>query len=452
MDFSPKAIKENFAESLRDLTLRKNLTKATTHTIDKRNAIKVSSPEWDHWRDAGAKSRRESLLHLDRYLTQFTEQFQQLGGEVIHAATTEEARQKVLQIIQEEQGRIVVKAKSMVTEELALATFLNDHGIETWETDLGEFIIQLAGEHPSHITAPAIHKNRLQIAKLLHEKLGQPYSEDPVVLTGYARQFLREKYFAADVGISGANFIIAETGQIILVENEANIRLSTVLPRVHIAITGIEKVVPTRIDFANLMRLLPASATGQKMAGYVSALTPGISGGPKRQVIILLDAGRRQMLYSPKWEMLACIRCGACLNICPIFNRGGGHAYGSVYPGPMGAVLTPGLTSSAAAPDHAFASSLCGACVDICPVKIPLTKLLVQTRKEVVEDKNHRHLGETALWNSWAFLMRHPQVLQFFRTIGSKLPYRIPWGSKSRRLPRMAEKTFLSQVRDGRFD
>jgi len=237
-----------------------------------------------------------------------------------------------------------------------------------------------------------------------------------------------------------------------LVENEANIRLSTVLPRVHIAITGIEKVVPTRIDFANLMQLLPASATGQKMAGYVSALTPGISGGPKRQVIILLDAGRRQMLYSPKWEMLACIRCGACLNICPIFNRGGGHAYGSVYPGPMGAVLTPGLTSAHAAPDHAFASSLCGACVDICPVKIPLTKLLVQTRKEVVEDKNHRHLGETALWNSWAFLMRHPQVLQFFRTIGSKLTYRIPWGSKSRRLPRMAEKTFLSQVRDGRID
>lgn len=449
MDFNPNAIKTNFAESLKDLTLRKNLTKATAHTIEKRNAIKAESPAWDVWRDEAARSRRESLLHLDRYLNQFTEVFQKQGGEVIHAATAEDARNIILKIIQEEQGKVVVKAKSMVTEELALATFLNDHDIETWETDLGEFIIQLAGEHPSHITAPAIHKNRLQIAKLLHEKLGTPYSEDPVVLTGYARKFLRQKYFAADVGISGANFIIAETGQIILVENEANIRLSTVLPRIHIAITGIEKVVPTQDDFANLIRLLPASATGQKMAGYVSALTPGIAGGPKRQILILLDAGRRQMLYSPKWEMLACIRCGACLNICPIFNRGGGHAYGSVYPGPMGAVLTPGLTSADAAPDHAFASSLCGACVDICPVKIPLTKLLVETRKEVARENRRKHPVETFTWILWGFLMRHPKTLQFLRYFGAIIPFRFNWGSNVRRLPRLANKTFLDQVRDG---
>ena len=452
MDFNPQSIKANFAESLKDFTLRKNLSKATTHTLEKREALKSASPDWDVWRDAAAASRRESLLHLDRYLNQFTEAFQALGGEVIHAATIEEARDKILDIIRGEQGKIVVKAKSMVTEELELATYLNRHDIETWETDLGEFIIQLAGEHPSHITAPAIHKNRQQIAKLLHEKMGVEYSEDPEILTGYARRFLREKYLTADIGISGGNFIVAETGQLILVENEANIRLSTVLPRVHIAITGIEKVVPTPGDFANFMRLLPASATGQKMAGYVSALTPGISGGPERVIVILLDAGRRQMLYSTKWEMLACIRCGACLNICPIFNRGGGHAYGSVYPGPMGAVLTPGLTKPESAPDHAFASSLCGACGDICPVKIPLPQLLVQTRHEVVESEKQHKPGERFLWWSWQFVMRHAGLLQVLHSLGAGLPLRVNWGNAKRKLPRLARKTFLEQVRNGRFN
>ncbi|MCF7801920.1 MAG: LUD domain-containing protein, partial [Candidatus Marinimicrobia bacterium] len=265
---------------------------------------------------------------------------------------------------------------------------------------------------------------------------------------------LREKYLDADVGISGGNFIIAETGQVILVENEANIRLSTVLPRVHIAITGIEKVVPNQQDYANLMRLLPASATGQKMAGYVSALTPGVAGGPERMIVILLDAGRRQMLDSEKGEMLACIRCGACLNVCPIFNRGGGHAYGSVYPGPMGAVLTPGLGKPGSAPDHAFASSLCGACVDICPVKIPITKLLLQTRKEAIDNRSRgsENFAEKAVWKTWSVLMRHPGIFQFLRSMGAIFPIRFPWGSGARKLPRMAHKTFLQQVHDGQFD
>ncbi|MCF7796650.1 MAG: lactate utilization protein [Lentisphaeria bacterium] len=454
MEFTPRSIKANFTESLKDFTLRKNLTKATHHTIEKRDALKAAAPDWNKWRDAAAASRRESLLHLDRYLAQFENQFTALGGEVVHATTIEDARSKILDIIKAENGRTVVKAKSMVTEELELATFLNAQDIETWETDLGEFIIQLAGEHPSHITAPAIHKNRQQIAQLLHEKMGVPYTEDPELLTGYARQFLRQKYLDADVGISGGNFIIAETGQVILVENEANIRLSTVLPRIHIAVTGVEKVVPSQQDYANLMRLLPASATGQKMAGYVSALTPGVSGGPERMIVILLDAGRRQMLASEKWEMLACIRCGACLNVCPIFNRGGGHAYGSVYPGPMGSILTPGLSEPGNAPDHAFASSLCGACVDICPVKIPLTKLLLQTRGDVVNThhKSWDNLAERSVWKSWSLMMRHPGIFRIMRWFGARIPVRFHWGSDARKLPRLAKETFLQQVRDGRFD
>ncbi len=448
MKFDPNAIKENFSEALQDVVLLKNIGKATKHSLGKRANIVQQSPDWESWRTAGSRSRRNTLLHLDRYLNQFTANFTKLGGEVLQAKTIGEARKQILDILRSSRCKTVVKAKSMVTEELELAGYLNQQMIETWETDLGEFIIQLAGEHPTHITAPAIHKNRVQIAQLFQDKLKVEYSEDPEKLTQYARRFLREKYLKADAGISGANLLIAETGQVILVENEANIRLSTVLPKIHIAITGIEKVVPTQKEFANLMRLLPTSATGQKMAGYVSALTPGIAGGPERMIVILLNAGRRDLLNSDKWEMLACIRCGACLNVCPVFNRGGGHAYGSVYPGPMGAVLTPGLTAPDSAPGHAFASSLCGACADICPVKIPLPELLVQTRRDVVADKSYRKPIEHLVWKSWSFFMRHAGLFQFARSIAKLIPLRLRWGNSQRKLPRLARQTFLDQVKN----
>ncbi len=412
------------------------------HALEARARLRdADPPAWEALCDRVAAARREGLLQNDELLASFGRRVEERGGTVLRAESAEEARRQILDIIRRHQGDLVVKGKSMVSEEIELSDYLNAQGIETWETDLGEFIVQLAHEKPVHIIAPVMHKNRRQIGQLFEQELEVPYSDDPAVLTRHARIFLRRKFLDARIGISGANFMLADTGQIVLVENEGNIRLSSLLPPVHIALTGIEKILPSAGSLADVLKALSASATGQKMAGYITVLDGTARPGPEHFYVVILDGGRQRMLAGPSWEMLSCIRCGACLNICPVYHRGGGHAYGSIYPGPMGSVLTPNLTRPEDAPHHAYACSVCGKCGEICPTRIPLPALLLRTREQVAHAKGLS--VEKILWQIWAFFMQRPALLRLGRRLLRLLPFRLRWGSRARRVPRLAARTFL---------
>jgi L-lactate dehydrogenase complex protein LldF len=308
--------------------------------------------------------------------------------------------------------QMVVKGKSMTTEEIGLNGALEQAGFKVWETDLGEFIIQLAGEPPSHIIAPALHKTQQEIADLFVEKLGVPRHETPEKLTMVAREFLREKYFQAGMGISGANFALAETGAIVILENEGNARFSTTFPRLHVAVVGLEKVIPGPAELRVFLKLLARSATGQKMSTYVSLISgpgrPEEVDGPEEMHIILLDNGRSRFRQDPELRpSLYCLRCGACLNVCPVYQRIGGHAYGWVYSGPIGSVMTPQFLGTLRAKDLPLASTLCGACAEVCPVRIPLADLLLTLRRRIVEQ--HGHSGfERSLIKGWAACLSSP--------------------------------------------
>jgi L-lactate dehydrogenase complex protein LldF len=306
----------------------------------------------------------------------------------------------------------------MVSEEIALNPALTARGIAVHEGDLGELIVQLRGEEPSHITAPALHLNRQQIAALFRRAFGEELEPDPVQLTAAARRHLRARFLAADAGITGANFVVAESGSVVLVENESNIRLATTLPRLHIAVTGIEKLIPRLVDLAPLLTLLPVSATGQKASAAVSILggarPEGEADGPREFHLILIDNGRRSLLADPILRpALRCIRCGACLNVCPVFQRIGGHGYGAVYPGPIGVVLARALLGQRDSA-HAFACSLCGACDEICPVQVPLTRLILEVRRraQVAAGVTLERLGHAA----YAALSQHPQLFNLALT------------------------------------
>ncbi len=357
-----------------------------------RDAAFRELPGAEGLREQARRIRDHALDHLDTYLERLEENVTRLGGTVHWAGDAAEARKVVEELAVSRGVRTVVKGKSMVGEEIALNDGLEALGLDVVETDLGEYIIQLAHETPSHIVGPAIHKTRAQIADLFREKLGAPLMDDPEDMTRFARENLRKRFLSADMGITGANFLVASTGAVALFENEGNIRLSTTLPRLHVAITGIEKVVPAWEDLSVLMQLLPRSATGQKLSSYVSLLL-----GPRRRRepdgadefhLVLLDNGRTGILADEELrESLRCIRCGACLNTCPVYLKIGGHAYGWVYSGPIGAVLTPQLIqdrrSASALP---YATTLCGACAEVCPVKIDIPRLLTALRKRYAED------------------------------------------------------------------
>ena len=331
----------------------------------------------------------------------------------------------------------------MVTEEIALNERLEQAGVEPVETDLGEYVIQMAGETPFHIIAPAIHKTRQDFGKLFSDKLGVEYEEDPEKLTKIARKALREKFWQADMGITGVNFAVAETGTIVVVENEGNGRLSTSLPPIHVAVMGMEKVIPTLEDLSVFLTLLPRSATGQKASGYVSFITgprrPGEVDGPEEFHLVILDNGRSRILQNEEMrESLYCIRCGACLNICPIYNKVGGHAYGWVYSGPIGAVITPQLIGLDKAKDLPAASTLCGACRDICPLKINIPHMLLRLRSQAVEAGNGQ--GDGHLEASWA---ERRIVGLWARSMRSRKAY-----GMALRLGMLAQKLF---VRKGRI-
>jgi L-lactate dehydrogenase complex protein LldF len=387
------APRESFAAAalplLRDQQLRHNVAHATDVIQAKRAHLVSEKPDWAGLRNAGAAIRDQSLAQLDTYLLAFESKCVQAGGVVHWAADAAEARAIILRLIQAEQVREVIKIKSMATAEIALNPFLLRHGIFPQETDLAELILQLGNDEPSHIVVPALHKNRQQIRALFQQQMHLPdLSDDPPALAEAARQYLRQKFLEVPVAICGANFLIAETGSVCIVESEGNGRMCLTLPRTLIALVGIEKVIPRYQDLEVLLQTLPRSATGERMNPYNSLWTGVTAGdGPQHFHVVLLDNGRSNMLADPVMrQTLRCIRCGACQNTCPVYRQTGGHAYGPVYGGPIGAILSPQLAQmhgpSASLP---YASSLCGACQEVCPVAINIPEVLIELRSRAVQ-------------------------------------------------------------------
>ena len=409
--------KARAGEKLADVKLQKNLTKARGKFVGKRShavaELTAAGCDFEALRQAGEAIRNKTLGNLAGWLEAFESQATARGAQVLWARDGQEIRDLVLAVAQRHGITKVTKSKSMLSEEAGLNEALEAAGVQPVETDLGEYIIQLAKEPPSHIIAPAVHKNLEEVADLFAQHHGTPRQTDIPALTREARAVLREHFLSAGMGISGGNFLIAETGSVALVTNEGNGRMVTTLPKVHVVITGIEKVVPTLDDFATLMRLLPRSATGQPISNYVSILT-GTKGerdpdGPEHMVFILVDNGRANLLGSHFQDMLRCIRCGACMNHCPVYQSIGGHAYGWVYPGPMGSVLTPLLTDLGRARDLPQAATLCNQCGVVCPVNIPLPELLRKLREAQVK-KGLRPWSERLALRLWGWVAQRPAL------------------------------------------
>jgi L-lactate dehydrogenase complex protein LldF len=370
-------------DALADSQLRRNLGKATSTIREKRLGVVAEMPDWEELREAGRALKERTLRHLDTYLLQLEASVQAAGGHVHWARDGEEANRIVTALVQAKGVTDVVKVKSMATAEIELNEALEAAGITALETDLAELIVQLGRDRPSHILVPAIHKNRAEIRDLFRRTIGPAdLSDEPSELADAARRYLRERFLTARVGISGANFAVAETGTIAVLESEGNGRMCTTLPDTLITVCGIEKLLPSWEDLEVFLQLLPRSSTAERMNPYTTLWSGARAGdGPREFHLVLLDNGRTDSLADElDRQTLACIRCSACLNVCPVYERTGGHAYGSVYPGPIGAILTPQLSGMRAAGSLPFASSLCGACYEVCPVKIDIPTVLVHLR------------------------------------------------------------------------
>jgi L-lactate dehydrogenase complex protein LldF len=408
---------EGFAEhaekALRDVPLQEALHRLVANFAPRRVEAMAALGNAEELRTQARAVKEDVISHLDDYLDLFASQLQRLGARVHWAKDAAEAREIIASIALETGARLIVKGKSMAAEEIHLNPYLETQGFEVLETDLGEYIIQLAHETPSHIIAPAIHKTRRQIAELFHEKLDTPYTEVIPEMTQIARGKLRQAFLRADMGITGVNFAIAETGSIVLVTNEGNGRLCSTLPRVHVALMGMEKIIPRLADLAVMLKVLTNSATGQKISSYVTMITGPRRAhdldGPEALHVVIMDNGRSSVLRGENREALYCLRCGACLNVCPIYQNIGGHAYGWVYPGPIGAVLTPMFLGLDTAQHLPRASTLCGACRDACPVKINIPHLLLNLRHQLVERREVTGM-ETLLFKAWSLVMRHPRL------------------------------------------
>ncbi|MGE5505857.1 MAG: LutB/LldF family L-lactate oxidation iron-sulfur protein [Actinomycetota bacterium] len=463
-DFTQRA-----PQALNDQRLRANFRRAMDGLMAKRAAQFTDVDAWTALRARGAAVRANALARLPDLLQRFEAKATANGIRVHWAETTAQANDIVAGILGRAGARTVIKGKSMVSEEMELNRHLEGLGITAVESDLGEYIIQLAGEAPSHIVMPCIHKNKAEIAQLFAEHIeGQPYTEDVDALTAAARATLRGAFAGADAGISGVNFMVAETGSLVLIENEGNGRLSTTLPRLHIAVTGIEKVVEHLDDIPPLLALLPRSATGQPITTYVNM----ISGprkedeldGPTEVHLVLLDNGRSRVYFDAELrDTLRCIRCGACMNHCPVYTRVGGHTYRFVYPGPIGKILSPQLEGLDCAGDQPHASTLCNACVEVCPVKIPIADLLVRLRAEAVRPTTAAVKGggsgasatEAAAWAGWKAVYGSPvvygAVTRMLAWLGNAAPASAPllkeWTSV-RTKPKFARRTLHQLARD----
>jgi L-lactate dehydrogenase complex protein LldF len=358
--------------------------------ISKRAKAVDVYPAMDAMRDRSREIRLHTLAHLDTYLAQFAEAVEALGGHVFFAADAAEANEYIRGVAEAATAELIVKVKSMVTEELELNAALEEDGRTVVETDLGEFIVQLADDRPSHIVAPVLHWTRQDVGRLFANELDVEYTEEPTELNQIARTHLRQLFLNADMGISGVNFATASTGSVTIVTNEGNGRLTTTAPRVHVAVMGMERIVPTPGDLGVMLEVLGRSSTGQALTSYTNTVTgprrDGDPDGPEELHVVILDNGRSTVLGDEVSEILACIRCGACLNICPVYRAVGGHAYGDVYSGPMGSVLTPPLLGFDGREQLPYACTLCGACLEVCPPRIDLPGMLVKLRNRVVDD------------------------------------------------------------------
>src|SRR5216117_1968938 len=457
-------LRERASNALRDRFLHEALDIATTRFIALRREAFGDFPQGEAPRDRARAIKEATLQRLDAHLETLVANIERLGGHVHFATTAEEAREIVLDIARRTGARIAVKSKSMATEEIHLNEALEAAGITPVETDLGEYIIQLAHERPSHIIAPAIHKTKGQIADLFTKELGRTVAADPEALTKLARGELRAKFLEADLGITGANFAVADTGTVVLVTNEGNGRMVTSLPRVHVAVMGVEKVVPSLTDLMVFLAILAKSATGQKLSVYTTLVQgPRRAGeleGPEEFHLVLLDNGRIAQLAGPLREALYCLRCGACLNVCPVYRQIGGHAYGHTYPGPIGILLTAMLNGPASVKELAHASSLCGACAEACPVRIDIPRMLIELRREVDEQKI-APWTERVLFEAFARLLARPALYRLVARIARLLqrPFvrdgtlrRLPlvfgdW-TRTRDLPAVAPRTFQERWRD----
>ncbi|MFJ9576568.1 lactate utilization protein B [Streptomyces sp. NPDC101191] len=455
-------------EAVRDERLRGNLRHAT-HTIrDKRARAVAELADWAELREAGRQIKDHTLRNLDRYLLLLERSVTAAGGTVHWAADADEANRIVAGLVKATGETEVVKVKSMATQEIGLNEALEAEGIRAYETDLAELIVQLGDDRPSHILVPAIHRNRGEIRDIFRSEMakwGRPAPEDltdsPAELAEAARLHLREKFLRAKVGISGANFMVAETGTLVVVESEGNGRMCLTLPETLISVVGIEKVVPTWRDLEVFLQTLPRSSTAERMNPYTSMWTGTTDGdGPRTFHLVLLDAGRTDVLADATGrQALRCIRCSACLNVCPVYERAGGHAYGSVYPGPIGAILTPQLRGTASEVDASlpYASSLCGACYDVCPVAIDIPEVLVHLRERVAGQGGPGHRLERAAMTAAGWVLDRPGVLAAGERLAARtraLHPRKPPGAgawtETRDLPEMPAESFRDWWRRNR--
>ncbi len=389
-------------DALEDSQLRRNVRNATNIIQAKRNNMAGEMPDWEELRTAGHAIKAHTLKYLDLYLEQFEARVTEAGGNVHWARDADEANRIIGQIISDRSGREVIKVKTMTSNEIGLNDFLEERGITPHETDLADLIVQLGNDHPSHIVVPALHINRVQVREIFEKKMPlrelgiESLTDDPQQLAEVARRYLRQKFLTVNIGISGANFAVADSGALVIVESEGNGRMCLTLPDVLITLVGIEKLVPTFQDLEVFLQTLPRSATGERMNPYNSiwtGVTPG--DGPQEFHVILLDNGRTGVLADEEGrETLNCIRCGACLNVCPVYHQTGGHAYGSMYQGPIGAIVTPQLQNLEHSRTLPYASSLCGACYDVCPVKINIPEILILLRGKIVREKQNTFVGK----------------------------------------------------------
>ncbi|HQK94508.1 MAG TPA: LutB/LldF family L-lactate oxidation iron-sulfur protein [Armatimonadota bacterium] len=448
-------------DALLDPFLRHKLRHAMDLAVAGRLRRVSEEPRWEDMRDHAHAIRWHVVGALHTYLEQFIERAEARGAHVHWADDAEQARRQVLAIAREHECRRVLKSKSMVTEEIGLRHALESAGMVVKETDLGELIVQWAGEAPSHLTGPAAHKSRGDIGRLIAEQLGVPFTDDPRALTGLVRDHLRGDFLTADLGISGANFLIAETGSVTIVENEGNARLVTGLAPVHVVVAGIERILPRLADLEVFLQLLAGSNAGQKLTAYTSVITGHRRehevGGPEHVHVVLVDNGRSRMLADPIMRpALMCIRCAACLNVCPVYRRVGGHAYGWCYPGPIGQVLGADMWSEQEGYDLAFGSTLCGACAEACPVRIDLPTVLLRLRQRAAEAEAPGGAAERRRFRLWAFAMRHPRIyrmlpnwlLRLGMRVAPEIPRRVaPGWVATRDLPEPAPQTFAQRWR-----
>ncbi len=406
----PGAFQEIARLKLADPHVEAAIDASTARLMGHRLEAWAALPGLEELRQRAHEARLRVIDDWEAQVARFRQAVEAAGGRAVLARTADEATAYVVDVCRRTGARLVAKSKSMVSEEIGLNAALQAAGVRAVETDLGEYLLQLAGEHPVHIVAPAIEKTKEDAAQLLSRAEGRPVPAEIDALLQAARRQLRQTFLAADVGVTGANFGVVETGSVVLVTNEGNARLVSSLPRVHVALMGMERLVATLADLAVLLRLLARSATGQKLTAYTTLITgprrPGEADGPDELHVVIVDNGRSRLVRGRYGEMLACIRCGACLNVCPVYRKTAGAAYGPVYSGPMGAVLVPLLTGLRQAPDLPHASSLCGACTDACPVKIPLHELLLELRRDLVEEGVARPAERLAfaLWSlAWSF-------------------------------------------------